>query len=278
MTTISSVDTTSSLWQHQSEQRSSQDFARELAKKDSQVHPDVQAAEKSESQAKPATQEAVPATEPDVESLNAMQEQSFEDAATAALLGDAHSQADAVVQPVGVTQALLGARVYGMHLLAQAYLSELAVSDDAKNSSASERVPSEQGESEPAVDQSEEGAVLPTRTDPMASSEVAASPLQAIDVLVQNATRLSADEAALPCALAATASSDAPAMVWSERSLRFTRQPDGGSVAWLRDYRMGKGEASQMVDAILKQASAQGVTLSRIMLNGREAWTSRSDI
>lgn len=273
MTTIFGIDTTSSLWQSNGEQRSSQDFARELAKKDSQVHADVQAAEKSESLAKPVTQDAS-----DNESLSAVQEQSFEEATTAALLGDAHNQAGAVVQPVGITQALLGARVYGMHLVAQAYLSELAVSEDAKDSSASESESTEQGEFESAADQSVQKPAQPTQATALSSDEVTTTSVSAGGVLVQSATRVATDDATLPSVLAATGSADASAMIWSERSLRFTRQPNGGSVAWLRDYRMGKGEASQMVDAVLKEASSQNVALNRIMLNGREVWASRSDI
>ncbi|RDD81430.1 hypothetical protein DVJ77_12005 [Dyella tabacisoli] len=65
---------------------------------------------------------------------------------------------------------------------------------------------------------------------------------------------------------------------WAERSLRFIRQREGGLVAWLRDYRAEGDEVSQMVNALRQEAKAQGLVLQKIMLNGREAWTSRNNL
>jgi hypothetical protein len=48
-----------------------------------------------------------------------------------------------------------------------------------------------------------------------------------------------------------------------------------GVSVWLRDYRIGGDEGSQLVSAIIAQARAHGEALQRIILNGREVWTSR---
>ena len=63
-------------------------------------------------------------------------------------------------------------------------------------------------------------------------------------------------------------------MLWPESSLRLTRQRDGSATIWLRDYRMPNEGVSQMIDVLVKGAEAAGIRLGRIVLNGREVWTS----
>ncbi|GLQ86478.1 hypothetical protein [Dyella flagellata] len=271
MTTIFNVvDTSAQLLKREESRQPAQDFAHELAKPD--VH-GKQSPLPTPSQTKSMASEGF-----DVR-------QSFEpaqpnaDTATNETLPPLPMQ-DAVLEPVqanqpvtvaptGVTEALLEARVFGWHAMAQAYLSELTAADAGVKQSGSW--------------QSERGVLAEAAeavSEPLALNEtVAAEPAEpttgtsAVDTLPVQSL-LTPNEATPAHAIEATmASSSAPAL-WPERSLRFTRQRDGSSVAWLRDFRLSDSEASHLIRWVLSDARAKGMALGKIMLNGREVWTS----
>ncbi|GAB2554849.1 hypothetical protein [Rhodanobacter koreensis] len=193
----------------------------------------------------------------------------------AALL-NAQQQLGTVVQPIGVTEALLGSRIFGMHLLAGGYLSELALSQGATADIAFDAVNAVQSSAAP-----QEGQAMPVSSARSLQS-TSLEEQSSIEALVMQTAPVAneASEAAtetLTYAAVATASTSAPLSQWLERSLRFTKQSDGSTTAWLRDYRVGAAEAANLRDSVLQEANAKGVVLGKIMLNGREVWTSRSD-
>jgi len=175
----------------------------------------------------------------------------------------------ATAQPVGVTEALLGARVFGWHALAQSYLSELAAFDAAPDGG---KLPTEASASLAQVESRAPEVASGSATGAVETPTVAGTPaaLPAAGPVSEIEGASDLVEAGAP-SLAALASVD----YWSERSLRFVRQPDGQDVAWLRDYRLDVAKAGLVVRLVLQEARAKGIALERIMLNGREAWSSR---
>jgi hypothetical protein len=179
------------------------------------------------------------------------------------------------VQAIGVTEALLGSRVFGLHLLAGGYLSEFALSESSTSETsdalrlvqASTASPEEQAASTDAVRSLEVAS-------PEDQGHVEA--LAMGGALVDSEMSPAATDAPTQISVA-EAPTGTPLAQWLERSLRFTKQPDGSAVAWLRDYRVDGDEASRLIDSLVQEAKAKGSVLSRVMLNGREVWTSRSD-
>lgn len=172
------------------------------------------------------------------------------------------------VAPVGVTQAFLGARVYGLHLAAQGYLSVLSSAQIEEQSHAAQ-ASAAVIDSQHAMDEIGEIQVRPVtaaQIENTSGAQPGAVALQ-VDPLVVSESEAPPSES--PGLVSAT-----PTIVWPERVVRVARGSQGVSV-WLRDYRIGSDEGSQLVSAVIAQARAHGEALQRIILNGREVWTSR---
>lgn len=276
MTNVVGIDATSQAWQPDNTRSSAKDFAHELAKHDAEQKPAAQAKSSDQDNAK-STAEDDPDMHESVVAPSLVTANTSAEAAFAAVQGkaltEAQQLAQAPVAPTGVTEALLGARVFGWHALAQAYLSELTAADEGQlqqwsheggKLSSQGAMPEE--DAEPST-----GSILSMSR--MAEAEEVSVVPQA-ETITQMEPRLASDETA-PSNIAELSTADASAAsYWPERSLRFTRQRDGTSVAWLRDFRIGDGEASHLIQFVLNDAKANGFTLSKIMLNGREAWAS----
>ena len=268
MTTIFSVDATPQSPQRDPNRPSAKDFAHELAKQDAQAKTQLQ------DDAKPQTEfeeKSLPETSGTTSVPVATESQQVVSAPVPTiLLTDMEQLAQATVTLTGVTEALLGARVFGWHAMAQAYLSELSAADSRSDKSLTpegEDVSSSNVSDEPAPTQAASASIALETVE----ASVAAPQVELINPVQ---SRLASDDTA-PAHIAELATADASASsYWSERSLRFTRQRDGSQVAWLRDFRLSDTEASHLIQIVLNDAQAKGVALSKIMLNGREAWTS----
>lgn len=271
MTNIAGVNASAQLSQQDSHRPPDKDFAHELAKRDEQVKTNLQNDAKADQDAgfenqllpeEGRPQWAAPAIEPEA-ALSAQE-------ALLAQQSEAQQLARAPVMPAGVTETLIEARVFGWHAMAQAYLSELtaAAGDKPRLHELSE----EQVSSGNTEDESTEAQPsAPFAPVDVAEPTTAASPLQAS---VQVSTRFAAADTASSNMAELVVADTTASSYWSERSVRFTRQRDGASVAWLRDFRISDAEASHLIQLVLSDAKAKGMALSKIMLNGREAWTS----
>jgi hypothetical protein len=181
-------------------------------------------------------------------------------------------QLSVAVQPTGITQALLGSRVYGVHLLAGTYLSELearayptlaAVPDMAVSTMAEIPPLMSVGQSDASPVSSDTASVAPLHEEAMAM----------LNLLAKDETVMAASHAS-PSSEVSIVSAEASTMLWPESSLRLTKQRDGSTVIWLRDFRMPAEGASHVVDALVRAARTEGIRLGKIVLNGREVWTS----
>jgi hypothetical protein len=178
-----------------------------------------------------------------------------------------------VVQPTGITEALLGSRVYGVHLLAGAYLSELVVSE-SEGELTGPHAETPQLTEQAVAQEPAASVLLDVNTDVPDESLPTQALVSAIDSVAESESSMPTDD----IALANTAASDGTStLLWSERSLRFTPQRDGTAIAWVRDYRLESREAPRLIEALRGEAKAKGLLLSKIMLNGREAWSSRGN-
>lgn len=177
------------------------------------------------------------------------------------------------VAPIGVTESLLETRIFGWHAMAQAYLSELSTADS--HSESHDAVQSDQTLTTTQVETANKTPASASMVSFPETEEESAATAQA-DVLVKAQTSITSDSATPSNALEPAMTDASASGFWPERSLRFTRQRDGSSVAWLRDFRLGDAEASRLIRFVLGDAKEKGVALSRIMLNGREVWTSPS--
>jgi hypothetical protein len=177
-----------------------------------------------------------------------------------------------IVAPTGITEALLGARVFGWHALAQAYLSELtaADADASKPAVAEERSASTEtvvASPEDPDAESPDSALTEDATE-------GASVVPDVGISTQDQQRVASDDTASIGALESVALDAQAPSYWAERSLRLIRQRDGGVVAWLRDFRADDTDAPLLVKAVLSEAKAKGFALNKVMLNGREVWSS----
>lgn len=71
----------------------------------------------------------------------------------------------------------------------------------------------------------------------------------------------------------------APAAVarpWLARMVRWLEQKGHDPAVWVRDYRLEPAEAGELAAALRTQAREHGITLERIVLNGRELWNARA--
>lgn len=176
------------------------------------------------------------------------------------------------VTPTGVTEKLLGSRLFGVHLLADTYLSELA-----------------REESDAVLDRTPGIAPLSQTNKPLTVADHAntALPLGKPDLMLTSneqavaILRVVVSEEWTPAtgntrAMGASSITAAEATVaWPESLLRLSRGSDGAIVVWLRDFRLDGKEAAYLVNALVKNAQSLGAPLGRIMLNGREVWSSR---
>jgi hypothetical protein len=268
MTTIPGVDPSAQAWQQDTSRPPAKDFAHELAKRDEQAKTNLQNEARSNQEpgfenlpmenGKPGST-ALPTTPTAMLSVEE----------ALALQSQAEQLAKATVTPIGVTEALLGARVFGWHAMAQAYLSELTAADGATHPH--DAVEESLAPSMSAPD--EEAKSVTSAPVTLAATETDAATPQ-LQGAVQDQPRSVADDASVSNTAELTLADTTASSYWSERSLRFTRQRDGGSVAWLRDFRVSDAEASHLIQWVLDDAKAKGTALSKIMLNGREAWAS----
>jgi hypothetical protein len=264
---IRQVDATPHAKRVLAERSPAQDFARELAKTG-----DGKVAEIAQSRGSPAVDRPVRVfAGSSKSSVDVSHASSWASVVVTPAIAT-QEQLSVAVQPTGITEALLGSRVYGVHLLASAYLSELTT----------------RGEPDP---EALADVTLPTMTNTPAQSYEAVSNVPPdLSGTTHNAS-LHEEAVAMLSSLveseateavshtqstgsASAVSAEASTMLWPESSLRLTRQRDGSAVIWLRDYRMPHEEASQVVDVLMKGAEAAGIRLGRIVLNGREVWTS----
>jgi hypothetical protein len=181
-----------------------------------------------------------------------------------------------VVQPTGITESLAGSRVFGVHLLASTYLSELYASTGQATSpaslntvpSASEGVTEDMGDVSPGAP----GNVVAAIADTSSSDEA----VGVFDLFARKVVIAAIDESrsSAPATVAPETSQEA---LWPEDSLRLTKQRDGSLTLWLRDYRMDDTQAIHVIGALVNEAASRGMHLGRILLNGREVWTSPHD-
>lgn len=267
MTTLFSIDPSMQAWQQDSQRPPGKDFAHELARRDEHAssdpagNADARAPADAQSRAAAASS-GVPAM-PEPAGATAQSDASI-------ALAKAQQLAQVEVTPTGVTEALLGARVFGWHALAQSYLSELSAADSAADKSAPAAAVTGMAAQETAA--AEPGPLAVAGDAAIVTGAAAANP-QAAEIAPLPARVAAGDTASASTAGIATADAAAPDY-WPERSLRYTRQRDGSGVAWLRDFRLGETEAAHIIQLVLNDAKAKGVSLSRIILNGREAWAS----
>jgi hypothetical protein len=183
-------------------------------------------------------------------------------------------QYTAITSPTGITEALLATRVFGWHALPQAFLSEWAL-------------PSSNGAEGKDASVAPQSSVSTAETSPIPMPAISASWLQvapgyreqerASEVVAEerqsgaHPESITNEDEVLPLIADASAPD-----YWAERSLRYSRSPDGSSVAWLRDFRIEDGKIEELISNVLSEAKANRLMLSRIMLNGREAWSSPS--
>lgn len=267
MTTIFSVlDKTAQLAQRDESRQSAEDFAHELAKQAPQAKPSAQGNPKTAAGRSFDEQQPLQPNEP---KLPAIDEALPRESAQATLLQPMQAAEPINVAPVGVTETLLEARVFGWHAMAQAYLSELTAADDSAKAPGTNPVDQAAmaAQAEP-IDASSATVVAVT----VQAAEEAAQ-VQPVDAMAIPPS-LATDETPSASALTATMAGSGAQASWPERSLRFTRHRDGSSVAWIRDFRLGDAEASHLVGWVLSDARQKGVPLGRIMLNGREVWAS----
>lgn len=268
MTTIFSVlDKTAQLAQRDESRQPAEDFAHELVKQAPQAKPSAQGNPKT---AAGRGFDEQPPLQPNEPKLATVDEVLPRESAQAALLLQPMQAAEPInVAPVGVTETLLEARVFGWHAMAQAYLSELTAADGSTKAPGTS--PADQAaataQAEP-IDAS--SATVVAVTVQAAEAAVEAQPIDAVAM----PSSLTTDEMPSASALTATMAGSGAQANWPERSLRFTRQRDGSSVAWVRDFRLDDAEASHLVGWVLSDARQKGMPLSRIMLNGREVWAS----
>lgn len=282
MPDISSIDGYANPWRSSVNRSPSQDFADELAKEDGKAQSDKRAQAKQDNETRSEARAQGEATTEQTTSTvrlvsgTALPGNSGMSAAKAAVLATVQEQLGVVVQPIGDTEALLGSRVFGLHLLAGAYLSELTLSEGATSEATFDAVKAVQSST---TSLEEQAAPLDSLLSEQTASPEDPSPVESLVVpgaTVTNEASAAATDAS-PQTAAAMESTGVPAAHWLERSLRFTKQSDGSAVAWLRDYRADGHETAKLVDSLIQEAKANGSVLSRVMLNGREVWTSRND-
>lgn len=187
-------------------------------------------------------------------------------------------QLDGVVQPTGITEALAGSRVFGVHLLASSYLSELYASADQATSLASlNTVPSRSEDmTEKTCDESTGVSRNAADAAAMAGTSSWEEAVGVFGLLAMKVVEAAIDESRSPAPTKIVPETSQEAL-WPEDSLRLTKQLDGSLTLWLRDYRIDDTQAIHVVSALVKEAGIRGMHLGRVLLNGREVWTSPNE-
>jgi hypothetical protein len=178
-----------------------------------------------------------------------------------------------IVQPVSLMGQLLASRVYGEHLLGGGYLSVMSTAEaDEQAATTAHGVVAAETSFE-AVDRvASPAAVVAEAQDAVGTS---VTELFAATTQTPGGTDIDWNEA--------TSASDRSSMFaavarsWPDHLLRAIGQPDGSCVVWLRDFRLGDADADAQVAALVHEAHSQGTRLSRIILNGREVWSSPTE-
>ncbi|MDE2154499.1 MAG: hypothetical protein KGJ32_01195 [Xanthomonadaceae bacterium] len=183
-----------------------------------------------------------------------------------------HEQLGRVVQPTGNTEALLGSRVFGVHLLASTYLSELTARAYPDPAAVPDVMLPEMANMRPQT-HALPSDIPPVTNDAVADRSFHEAALAALSMLAKSEEMAVAGHSTASDATSVD-SAMAVTTLWPESSLRLTRQRDGSAVIWLRDYRVPHEAAARLVDVLMKGAMAEGIRLGRIVLNGREVWTS----
>jgi hypothetical protein len=248
-----------------------QDFAQELHKQANDHAPPHKSVPNL------ANHVAQGASTPATSTASAMTQAATTDAASTLVQRDGvatSTQAVSPVTPIGITEAFLGARVFGLHLSAQGYLSELGALDlpgETKQEGVT-AVSSSHKAANIAGAAAEEFAttLTPSATAGGVANTVVAGPVSVADVSAGRVELVHNVDAAASIAVAASDE----AVQWSERALRFSRDGGKGVTAWLRDYRLKESELGQVLGSLTAHTREQGMTLQRIVLNGREVWTS----
>lgn len=95
------------------------------------------------------------------------------------------------------------------------------------------------------------------------------APVAEATALVARGTRAGAaeqgGESTVPARFAAL-------LTWPERMLRWQRDGNGETTAWVRDYTLDAAGARRLVDALRCEAAQDDRPLHRIMLNGHAVW------
>lgn len=269
MTTIFSVlDNAAQLPQRDEPRQPAKDFAHELTKPAPQAGPSTQNDPKA---AAGQGFDEQPSFEPNELDSAPVVDEALPKASLQAAMRQPMPTAEPVdVAPVGVTETLLEARVFGWHAMAQAYLSELTAADGSIKPFDANQV------GQAAMTAQAEPADASAATVVAAGSQAAevVAGAQPIIATAIQPTTVATDEAPSASAPASTVAGGGAEAVWAERSLRFTLRRDGSRVAWIRDFRLSDAEASHLVDWVRNDARQKGAALGRIMLNGREVWAS----
>lgn len=73
--------------------------------------------------------------------------------------------------------------------------------------------------------------------------------------------------------------SHAPAAIeWVARWMKWIERDGRDIVVWLRDFRVGDEQAARMADGLRRFAEEQGISLERIVVNGRERWRNQNSV
>ncbi len=154
-------------------------------------------------------------------------------------------QMGAVVQPTGVTEALRVSRVFGVHLLASTYLSELVAVENSTPAvsvdTAALAVQSSLGETSAHLFEE-----LHVPVDRPAPASAWTQWVEASSVLLNTEVQVATSESG-PSSAASATSAGASQAIWPESSMRLTKQKDGSVAVWVRDYRMGDEGALRLV-------------------------------
>lgn len=71
----------------------------------------------------------------------------------------------------------------------------------------------------------------------------------------------------------------APAAIeWVARWMKWIERDGRDAVVWLRDFRIDDEQAARMADGLRRFAEEQGVSLERIVVNGRERWRNQNSV
>ena len=194
------------------------------------------------------------------------------DSAVSIETGEVPSAGETVVQfhfrhgPGGLEVVSVPWRLAAHGTLSQRGANEPAAWPVATTVPASEQL---SGSLRPSSDQAVPGMHAPARLPGM--REV----LRATPIASRHNVAGSADLDASPPSLAGSAPA-AVARPWLARMVRWLEQKGHDPAVWVRDYRLEPAEAGELAAALRMQAREHGITLERIVVNGRELWNAHA--